>query len=459
MRTISLETMARLLKGVLKRGYPQKTLNAINFGKPKYLHASQAYFYSRSIDWNKQLSAIMQQKPVAVILPPNIATSYIPKSTAIIQVQDTYQSFWKIALWNWGYVSPIVVGITGSAGKSTTTEMVSSILKHRYNMVKTQGNLNTYSFLPSYLSRLTPKHQVLLLEMGMKSLNNIGKQCAIVKPQYGAITNIGEAHSGSLGGLDLVVKAKQELADGIKAGGILWVNADDTRSRKLNLKRCKGTIKKFGIYNHANIRAHRVRYSAKGMTFDLHVGTQKESMFIPTYGIHNVYNALAACGITLSMGSTLSDIKKGLASFQMPHMRLQFFKDRSGRTLINDAWNANPTAMNAGLDVLKAIAPTQQGVAVLGDMQELGDYTTTAHYLVGKHAAKAGLKQLVTIGKYGRLIATSAIQNGMKKERVFSYYRHDQVIQHLRKLSAQSVVYFKASRSLYLEKIVQALRS
>jgi len=196
-KSVTLGNLARIIGGNLVRGDANLWLKTANFGKPKYLRSDQIYFYTKKKSWNQQLDAIRRVRPKAVVLPPSLSHHPIPPSVGLITVKDTFAAFWRLALWNWRHCSPRVIGITGSAGKSTTIEMTASILKRKWSMIKTQGNLNTYSFLPSYLVRLSPGHRILLLEMGMKSLNNIARQCSVVRPEIGVITNVGEAHVGT----------------------------------------------------------------------------------------------------------------------------------------------------------------------------------------------------------------------------------------------------------------------
>jgi UDP-N-acetylmuramoyl-tripeptide--D-alanyl-D-alanine ligase len=460
MKTISLGKMAQVMDGKLIQADPAKLVQSVNFGNPKSLTPHQVYFFTRKLNWSKeQLPAIQRIKPIAVVLPPHISSYALPREVGLIRTQDTFAAFWKIAKWNWGQCKQLrVIGITGSAGKSTTTEMVASILKYRGPMVKTQGNLNTFSFLPSYLARLTPRHKLLLLEMGMKSLNNIIRQCKIVKPEIGVVTNVGEAHAGALGGLDLVVKAKQEMVDGVRPGGVLILNADNARSRKLNISRFSGSVYSFGIHNPAHIKGSNIRYTQTGMSFTASIGNQTFPVHIPTYGTHNVYNALAAIGVAWAYGASVTEIQKGLSTFQAPKMRLQFISGRHGRILINDAWNANPTAMKAGLEVLKNVGGSRPKIAVLGNMLELGSYTKAAHEHVGRYVASLELDQLITLGKYGRLIAQAAVASGMDKRKVFSYSEYSQVVNHLVRLPKNAIIYFKASRNLHLEKIVKQLK-
>lgn len=459
MKTITLQKLAHIIGGRLTAGSPAKIVQTLNFGNPKQLKPHQVYFYTRKCRYEKQLKAIQRIRPTAVVLPARISASQIPAGTSVIRVNDAYQAFWKAGHWNWKQCPARVIAITGSAGKSTTTEMVASILKYRWPMVKTQGNLNTYSFLPSYLTRLTGKEKLLLLEMGMKSLNNIRKQCQVVHPEIGAVTNVGEAHAGSLGGLNLIVKAKQELVDGIRKRGILFLNADDPKSRRLQTSRFQGKIFTFGIQNPAQVKARNIRYSSNGMKFDAILHGRSFPVFIPIFGTHNVYNALAAVGISWAFGAATAEIQKGLATFQAPKMRLQFIRSRSGRILINDAWNANPTAMKAGLNVLKNVSRNRMAIAVLGDMLELGNYSHHAHVQVGRYIAKLGINQLITLGQRGKIIARSAVASGMNPQKVIACQNYQQALHYLAKTPKQAMIYFKASRSLHFERLVKRLKN
>lgn len=459
MKATTLGTLAKIVGGKLESGSPNTLVTYVNHGKYKHLRPHHIYVYSKSSKWENQIKALRQIRPKALILP--IGVSSIGLRVPVIRVQNTMDAVWRIGLWNWQQFKDQlrVIGITGSAGKSTTTAMVSSILRSHYRLVQTAGNLNTVSYLPGYLSRLENQHNALLLEMGMNSLNNIKRQCNIVRPQIGVVTNVGEAHAGNLGGLDYVVKAKQELVDGVKVGGVLLLNADDHRSSKLSVAKFRGKLLRFGINQPADIRATNVSYNNKGMIFKVLVKGQQHHFFIPTFGKHNVYNALAAIGATCAMGIPFSSIQKGLAHFKIPKMRLQFLSTPKGRMLINDAWNANPTAMKAGLEVLKNVGKGRHSIAVLGDMLELGKLSPIAHQTVGKYVAKLGVNQLVTIGPNARIIASTAIQYGIPRKRVFSYSSHDQVATHLLKTTtSNSLIYFKASRKLHLEKIVSRMR-
>ncbi|SDC14449.1 UDP-N-acetylmuramoyl-tripeptide--D-alanyl-D-alanine ligase [Melghirimyces thermohalophilus] len=456
-KPIALNHCVRILKGSLIRGNGHTVLHAANQGKYKYLRKKQIYFYSTSRSHEKQIAALRRCPPAAVVIPRGVSPAAIPKATAVIQVSDMDKARWRLALWNWRQHAPRVSAVTGSAGKSTTTAMIASILKQNRRVVHTTGNLNTFRYLPSYLLRLSPGDQVLSLEMGMKSLDNIASQCRIVRPEVGAVTNVGEAHAGSVGGLNRVVQAKQELIDGLRSGSTLYLNADCQRSRQLSTRRFQGKVYTFGIHQPADIQGGNLRYTTRGTIFDVKMDGKRGTFFIPTWGKHNIYNALAAIGIARSLGSSLRKIKSGLQRVELPKMRLQRLQGAARRVLINDAWNANPTAMKAGLTVLNSISGTRPAIAVLGNMMELGSYTRSAHREVGRFAAQLNLHQLITYGREAREIGKTAIAEKMNPQRVIHFHSRQSLLRHLRNTPPRSIIYFKASRKQKFERIVNAL--
>jgi len=245
----------------------------------------------------------------------------------------------------------------------------------------------------------------------------------------------------------------------MRPGGVLFLNADDPRSRKLNTHHFRGIVRTFGIRNPADVRAHSVRYTSRGMEFRVRLDRTDYPFRIPVFGVHNVYNALAAIGIARALRVPVRDIQEGLAHFQPPKMRLQFVPGRGGRTLINDAWNANPTAMMEGLKVLKHVSRGRPAVAVLGDMLELGNLSRWAHQQVGKFVAKISPDWLVTVGKEAREIGTTAAAMGMNPSRVRHFRTREGAARFLQQLPRNAVIYFKASRKLHFEKLVKLLRA
>jgi UDP-N-acetylmuramoyl-tripeptide--D-alanyl-D-alanine ligase len=375
----------------------------------------------------------------------------------LIVTHHVYQGLWKLTRWQREQSRAVFIGVTGSAGKTTTKEMISSILMQKYRVLKSYANNNIAQSLPYNLMYLGSHHQAVVLEMGMNSLGNIRMQCLFAKPSIGVVTNVGEAHVGRLGNsLANVAQAKQELVDGIQPGGIVIVNADDTGSKMLNLNRFQGRTVTFGIQRPAHIRATQIQYTTGGMRFLVN-GVPYE---IPTWGKHNVYNALAAIAVARIMKVPTASIQRGLSRFPVPYMRLQRVRGIRNYLLINDAYNANPTTMIAGLRVLKQIGGSRPTVAVLGNMSELGTLSVSGHRKVGQTVASLKPTHLITIGLLATHIANSAAAHGYPKDRIASFSSQDQAYQYiLQNVTKGAILYFKASHSAHLERLVKKLRT
>jgi UDP-N-acetylmuramoyl-tripeptide--D-alanyl-D-alanine ligase len=403
----------------------------------------------------KQLDALRQKSSAAVVAPPDWE-SRIPEHHRLIVTPHVYRGLWKLTRWQRGQSRAVFIGVTGSAGKTTTKEMISSILMQKYRVFKSYANNNLAQTLPDNLMYLGGHHQVAVLEMGMASLGNIRMQCLYAKPSIGVVTNVGEAHVGKLGNsLANVARAKQELVDGIRPGGTVIVNADDPGSRMLNLNRFQGRILTFGIRRPAHIRATQIQYTTRGMRFRVN-GVPYE---IPTWGKHNVYNALAAIAVARTMKVPTASIQRRLSRFPVPHMRLQRLQGIRNHLLINDAYNANPTAMIAGLGVLKQIGGSRPTVAVLGNMSELGTWSVPGHRKVGKTVASLKPTRLITIGSLAAQIADSAAAHGYPKNRIASFNSQGKAYHYiLQNVPEGAILYFKASRTAHLERLVKKLR-
>jgi UDP-N-acetylmuramoyl-tripeptide--D-alanyl-D-alanine ligase len=452
---LNLGKLAQVIGGRIVRGNPRTPVLYAVHGSTRYLRPGAVHFFRTGRYVPRQLGGLRGRKSAGVVVPSGWQNR-IPAHHAVIVVPNAYQALWKLTHWQRAQSRAVFIGITGSAGKTTTKEMTASVLMQKYKVMKSIANNNVAQCLPSNLMHLNGSHQVAVLEMGMASLGNIRQQCAVAKPSIGVVTNVGEAHVGSLGNsLSNVVRAKQELVDGIVPGGTLLLNADDPGSRKLSLRNFKGKVITFGIKNKAQIRAEKVTFRQDGMRFTVN-GVR---YFIPTWGKHNVYNALAAIVLAKIMKVPTPLIKKGLKSYSTPYMRLQRLPGTGNRILINDAYNANPTSMIAGLRVLKRISEGRYTVAVLGDMHELGIHSAHGHAKVGQVVVRLKPSQLITIGAKASQIAKTAIANGYPRKKVFSCSNLTSAYIHIqRTVPKGAILYFKASRTVEMEKLIRRLR-
>lgn len=452
---IRLGQLAKLVGGKLVRGQPRTSIQHVVYGSTKYLKSGVVLFLKSSQSLPYRLQELKSKQSAGVVTSSNMA-HLIPRHHPLILVSSPDHAIWKLTSWQRNQSKALFIGITGSAGKTSTKEMTASILSQKYRVMKSYANNNIFACIPGNFMRLSPIHQVAVLEMGMASLGNIRKQCLYARPSIGVITNVGEAHVGSLGNsLNNVVRAKQELINGLRPGGTLILNADDPGSKRLKTKGFRGKIITFGINQPATIRGQKIRFCQDGMRFEVEGSTYH----IPTWGKHNVYNALASIAVGKQLGIAVTNIQKGLRTFPVPYMRLQPLKGVNGYTLINDAYNANPTSMIAGLQVLKQVAKHRYSVAVLGDMNELGTWSSSGHRKVGAVVARLKPSRLITVGTQAATIAHSAITHGFPSRSVKSFSRLAPVSAYIRKtVSPGSVIYFKASRKLTLEKAVKSLR-
>ncbi|WP_149454091.1 UDP-N-acetylmuramoyl-tripeptide--D-alanyl-D-alanine ligase [Pasteuria penetrans] len=462
LRNLTYPQMLQIISGKsLRKPSAFHSRNKLNYGQSKVLSRHHTYFIDKRRSLEKQLADIRRVRPHTIIIPSEWSPrllSALPFDSGVIAVPHPYRAFFQLAKWSYQHYNPYVFGISGSAGKSTTTAMITGMLANRAPLIRTIDNLNTLYYLPWYISRVGSQHRYLVLEMGMKSRGNIRAQCKITKPHVAAITNVGEAHAGALGGIQQITLAKQELLEGIRKNGIIFLNADDPGTRRLSIKQCPGKIYTFGIKNPATIRAKNVHYTTTGMIFSVIFEGQTYPFRLSVYGLHNVYNALAAIGMGFVAHVNVKKMQHTLANFRSPRMRLQFLLGRRGELLINDAWNANPPALLAGLDVLANVGGKRFKIAVLGDMLELGTLTQIGHARAGAKVAKLSIDYLIAVGRYGPIIARSAIQNGFPISRVLVVRNGQAIVNKIRQLPSHSIIYFKASRALHFENIVRQLR-
>lgn len=388
-------------------------------------------------------------------LPDEIANEDI----VVISVPKVWEAFWRaVKFYREQYDIP-VAGVTGTSGKTTTKEMIASIFKCKWKTLKTIGNMNLPDFVPSHILRLQWGYQAAVFEIGMNRPGHISKQAKIIQPQVGIITHIGAGHVEHLGSLDKVILEKAGIMQGICEKGYLILNADDVNTRKIDLKSFKGKIVYYGLDRKADYNATDIKNTGRGIYFTVKINNRGHEFFIPTFGRHNVYNALAAIAAATIFGFDPATIRQGLARYRKPYMRLQIVHGVKNSTLINDTYNANPDSMIAGLEVLSTMSEGKPKVAVLGNMLEQGTLWKENHRKVGEKAADLKVDWLVTVGRLAMEIAKGALQKDKaKKMKVWSFIWKEQAIQFLKaNLPNNAVVLVKGSRGAYMERLVKRL--
>jgi len=397
--------------------------------------------------WKKGACGAIVAKPVT---PPS-------PSFPIIKVENTLYALQELAKFHRRRLpSSIIVGITGSNGKTTVKEMSFEILSRKYYVLKSEGNFNNQIGVPLSLLKLCPHHQIAVLEMGMNLSGEIARLAEIIQPDVGLITNIHRSHIGPLGSIEAIKEAKAEFIPYLneRENSCLVLNGDDHRVRDLR-KRASCRVITFGVRSDCDVKAEDVQDHGERMSFTLSYEKEKISVELPIPGRHNIYNALASSAVAIILKVPLELIAQALSGFRLPPSRCQIIKLGKYK-LINDSYNANPESMKEALNLLSKLGGRRK-IAILGDMLELGKQARAAHREVGEKAGKIGIDALYVLGEFSREVEEGAKEMGMKE--VFSFNDKDELVDELISyLKEGDCLLVKGSRKMKMEEIVEKLK-
>ncbi|MBC3803527.1 UDP-N-acetylmuramoyl-tripeptide--D-alanyl-D-alanine ligase [Acetobacterium fimetarium] len=374
-----------------------------------------------------------------------------PEKMTVILVESTLEAMKALASFNRHRYQLPVIAITGSSGKTTTKDLVASVLAQKYTTLKTEGNFNNEYGIPQTLFNLGPEHEMAVIEMGMDHLGDISKSIRSVDPDIGVITNIGLCHIERLKTQENIFLAKKEILQTLKNDGMALVNGDDGFLKKLKEEKNSYQVQTFGINDQQSIKALEYVSNSSGLQMLVEWEGKKENYSFGFPGVHNVYNCLVAIWLGHFYKMTQPEIQKGLDAFVPSGNRMNIFSIGKIK-VINDAYNANPDAMKASLDVLETVgADYGRRIAVLGDMLEMGDFGPAAHYEIGEYARKKA-DVLIGVGDLGKEICRGYGQN---RNDVYHVANADAAGACLRKIIAsEDIVLIKASRGMGLEKVL-----
>jgi len=373
-----------------------------------------------------------------------------------IFVDSTVDALQKIAK-HWRQKLTLrVIGITGSVGKSTTKELTADILSRRYRTLKNPGNLNNEIGLPLSLLRLTQTYEYAVLEMGFYVPGEIALLCQIAKPQVGVITNVSHVHMERAGSLEAIVEGKSELVQGLPSGseGVAILNYDEPLVRKM-AEVTDARIFYYGLSPEADLWASDIEgLGLDGIRFILHYQGDSLHVRVPLLGRHSVHTVLRATAVGLVENLTWEEIIGGLRKSQT-QLRLVAVEGPGGSLIMDDTYNAAPTSVIAGLNLLAELEGRR--VAVLGDMLELGEFEERGHRMVGVRVAGTA-DELVAVGQRARWIAEEAVLSGLPEARVVTLEDKDAAIDYLHdRIGEGDVLLVKGSRGMQMDQIVSAL--
>jgi UDP-N-acetylmuramoyl-tripeptide--D-alanyl-D-alanine ligase len=381
-------------------------------------------------------------------------------SIPVMEVEDTLFALGELAHYHLERAGVPVLAVTGSTGKTTTKEMLAEVMAAHFDgqVLKTEGNFNNLIGLPLTVFGLDSSHKAAVLEMGMSLRGEIRRLARIARPMIGVITNVSAVHLEHLKTIGAVAEAKSELLEDFGADHFAVLNADDARVSTFGKGKAFKTLT-FGIEHPVDVYAGDIIPKGfEGIDFTLHVGNETAQVLLSCIGKHNVYNALASAAAAHAFGVPMETIVRGLAAFRPAAMRSRIL-DIFGIKVLDDTYNANPSSMDAALEMLVELTKDGRTIAVLGDMFELGDETAAAHRRLGRHAAKLGLSRLYLLGENAPLVAEGAREEKLPEENIKVRNSHKEIVLELRQEGQRGdVILVKGSRGMRMERIVKGLK-
>lgn len=379
-----------------------------------------------------------------------------------ILVEDSFVALKEIAKFYRSTLDIKVVGITGSVGKTSTKEVVASVLSEKYSVLKTEGNFNNEIGLPLTILSIRKEHELAVLEMGMNHFGEMRRLSAIAKPDFCVITNIGPCHLEYLGDLDGVLKAKTEIFEYMNPEGMCFLNGDDTKLQQIQEVNGRKPVF-FGMGKACDVTASEVvNKGLFGSEAVLHIGNQKAVFNISVPGEHMVQNALCAAAVADSLGLSIEEIVAGIAKTEAVQGRNRMIRTNN-LIVIDDCYNANPVSMKAAISLLDRVTGNMfeldgkslpiRKVAILGDMFELGENETALHAEVGQYISKSNIDVVICIGKLAKNIYEEA-KNGTSK--CYYYEERDIFEKEIGNLiKTADMVLLKASNGMKFARLVE----
>ncbi len=372
-----------------------------------------------------------------------------------ILVKDTRRALKDIAM---GYRSRFDIpflAVTGSSGKTTTKDMLYFAVSESRKTLRNLGNLNSEIGLPMTVFNLDESHECAVLEMGMYVQGEIDYLAEIVKPHFAIITNVGVAHIQSAGSRENILKAKMEIANYMTQSDVLLINGDNDMLQTVDTGAIKPSVYKYGLEEHNDIRLISYETTESGMKIRADILGKITEYEIPTLGIHNIYNSLSVMGLCSLMGLDMKKSAEGIRKYQPSKYRMEI-KSVSGKTLIEDFYNANPDSLRASIETFRQMQGERK-VAVLADMLELGEISEKEHMNAGIQASEI-FDVIICIGSDAKYIGKGAIENGFDKGRVYFFANNEEAVSEINSiLRPGDAVLMKGSRGMKLEEVAESI--
>ncbi len=465
MLTLKVDTLTSVAEGTLVSGSGETMVNGISIDS-RCVEPGAAFvaFSGEHADGHDFLEEAIARGARGLLVTRSaeqlekVIESAVGRGIAVIRVPDALTAVQRLASYHRDRLFCPVVGVTGSTGKTTTKEFLTTVLGTRFKVISTRGNRNNELGVPLTVMDARADTDVLVVEMAMRGHGQISQLCDIARPGIGLVTNVGMSHIELLGTQEEIASAKAELVGYIPEEGVNFLNGDDAFTAVIALS-SRAPVIRYGLGEACDVRAEEIKMDADSVaSFDLVTSEARTRVTLSIPGRHNVYNALAAASVGIHLGVSPEQVLEGLAAASAGEMRMQSFTSAAGVHVINDAYNANPTSMRAAVETLAGMRAAQRRVAVLGDMAELGSLAELAHFRIGEEVARRPIDILVTIGERASRIADGARAEGMESDLVRPCATVEEASELLDDLlEPGDAVLVKASRVMGLERIVEGI--
>ena len=388
------------------------------------------------------------------------------KGKTIIEVKDSINALQKIAEYKRKLYDIPVIAVTGSVGKTSTKDIIASVMSQKYKVLKTEGNMNNHIGLPMTISKLKD-HEAIVVEMGMDHAGEISILTNIAHPTMCVISNIGSSHIGTLGSRENILKAKLEILEGTSEDSPIAINNDnDLLNNWIKTNNTTHKIITYGIETKSDVMARDIESFEDKSTFTLELNNKIwdqvalcHKVEVPVGGKHFVYNALSAICVGLENNIEIQKIIEGIKKLELTKRRMEIKKCKNGVTIINDTYNANYESMKAGLEYLHSVNGNRK-IAVLGDMLNLGDYETELHEKIGEEVIKSEVSVLITVGEASQNIAKRALEIGEIANIIIHECKtNEEAIKFAKEeLKQGDIVLVKASNAMHFDEIVEKIQ-
>lgn len=410
---------------------------------------------SETADGITYIKEALENGAMGVITEYNIPEEIVNKynNKLILKVKNITDSIQKIAKYKRTLYDIPIVAVTGSVGKTSTKDIIASVVGKKYNVTKTKGNYNNHIGVPLTILSWNENTEAAVVEMGMNHFGEIELLTNIVKPTIAIITNIGTAHIGILGSRENILKAKMEILDGLTPNGCIILNNDNDLLNKCDIKKYRKIT--YGIENSSNYVAYDIARNETYTEYKIKINDKEEKVYVPVPGDHFIYNSLCAIAVGKKLNIETDKIIEGIKTFEITGKRNEIL-ERNDIKIMNDYYNASYDSMKASLEVLSNIKATRR-LAILGDMLELGEYAEKLHSMVGEEVAKNKIDVLCTVGELSKSTAKTAKTLGTKE--VYQFSTNEECINKLGEIVRKNdAILIKASNAMHFGEISKYLQ-